>query len=312
MSCPSCGHENREGARFCGSCAAPLSGDVACPGCGAANPSGQPFCDACAHPLEGGPAPSVRPTPVSYTPKHLADRIFNTRSAVEGERKHVTVLFADLVDSVPLFERTDPEEMHALMDRCFQAILPEVHRYEGTINQFQGDGFMALFGAPLALEDAPRRACMAALAVQEALKPLSEEVRTRHGVEHQWRIGIHSGLVVVGRIGDDLRMDYTAVGDTTNLAARLEKAAPPGGVLISDTTRRLASEFFEYDDLGTVDLKGKSKPTRVFRVLSERRVSRIEAAVRGAHIGGNWEARRRGFADAQAFWEETLLACPGG
>jgi class 3 adenylate cyclase len=226
--------------------------------------------------------PTPERDPRSYTPKHLADKILRSKSALEGERKHVTVLFCVLVDSTPLAERVGPEEMHAVMDRCFQIILERVHGYEGTVNQFLGDGVMTLFGAPLALEDAPRRACLAALAIQEALEPVRHEVRARHGVDLQWRIGIHSGPVVVGRIGDDLRMDYTAVGDTTNLAARLEKAAPPDGILISETTHRLVSGLFEVEDLRQLQLKGKSKPTRAFRVLSERRVSRIEAA---AHTG---------------------------
>jgi predicted ATPase/class 3 adenylate cyclase len=289
--CPSCGQENREGARFCGACAASLAPELACASCGALNPAGQKFCDACGHPFGAaaplvpvGPdptasqaAPSARLAPASYTPKHLAERILDSRAAIEGERKIVTVVFADIVDSVPLGERTDPEEMHALMDRCFQVILPEVHRFEGTINQFQGDGFMALFGAPIALEDAPRRACLAALAIQQAVEPIRQEVMQRHGVDLRWRIGIHSGPVVVGRIGDDLRMDYTAVGDTTNLAARLEKAAPPGGILISEATRRLVSGLFVTEDMGSQQFKGKTEPTHMHRVIAERELSRMEA-----------------------------------
>jgi class 3 adenylate cyclase/tetratricopeptide (TPR) repeat protein len=228
--------------------------------------------------LSAAPAVPER-DPRDYTPKHLADKILQSKSALEGERKQVTVLFADIVDSVPLAERTDPEEMHALLDRCFQLILPEVHRFEGTVNQFQGDGFMALFGAPLALEDAPRRACLAALAIQRVLEPLRREVRERHCAEFRWRIGIHSGPVVVGRIGDDLRMDYTAVGDTTNLAARLEKAAAPGAILISDATRRAIEGLFELEDCGEIQLKGKAESTHAWRVLSERKRTRLEAEV---------------------------------
>jgi class 3 adenylate cyclase/tetratricopeptide (TPR) repeat protein len=191
----------------------------------------------------------------------------------------VTVLFADVVDSTPLAERLDPEEMHALLDRSFQLVLDEVHRYEGTINQFTGDGVMALFGAPLAVEDAPRGAVLAALAIQRALAPLDAEVRERHGMPFLWRIGINSGPVVVGRIGDDLRMDYTAVGDTTNLAARLEQAALPGTVLISEATEHLVSGFFELRDLGALGVKGKSQPVHAFSVLGGRNVAgRIEAA----------------------------------
>jgi class 3 adenylate cyclase len=217
--------------------------------------------------------------PRSYTPQHLVDRILSQKSTLEGERRHVTVLFADVANYTPLVERADPEAMHALMDRCFRRILDEVHGYEGTVNQFTGDGVMALFGAPLALEDAPRRAVCAALGVQRAMTPLDEEVRGQYGTGFQMRIGIHSGPVVVGRVGDDLRMDYTAVGDTTNLAARLQALAPPGAVWISEATRQLVAGFFELRDTGTHAVKGKRESVHAFEVLAERRVSgRIEAA----------------------------------
>jgi class 3 adenylate cyclase/tetratricopeptide (TPR) repeat protein len=253
---------------------------------------GARFCDGCGHPTGAGaaaagdaaPAPGTAPRsgerdPRSYTPRHLVDRILTQKATLEGERRHVTVLFADVAGYTALAERADPEAMHVLMDRCFRRILDEVHRYEGTVNQFTGDGVMALFGAPLALEDAPRRAVLAALAIQRTIVPLDEEVQSRYGRRFAMRIGIHSGPVVVGRIGDDLRMDYTAVGDTTNLAARLQALGPPGGVLISESTRQLVAGFFELRDAGTQPVKGKSKPVHAFEVLSERAVSgRIEAA----------------------------------
>ena len=157
-----------------------------------------------------------------------------------------------------------------MMDRCFALLLDEVHRYEGTVNQFTGDGIMAIFGAPVALEDAPRRAVLAALGIQRALAPLREELAAAHGVDFRMRIGIHTGVVVVGRIGNDLRMDYTAVGDTTNLAARLQAAAPAGGVLVSEATARLVAGFFETRDLGELPLKGISGSRRAFEVLAER------------------------------------------
>ena len=200
------------------------------------------------------PAPETSERdPRAYTPKHLAQRILTSRSALEGERKRVTVLFADLAGFTSLSESRDPEEMHALMDRFFQLVLNEVHRFEGTVNQFLGDGAMALFGAPVALEDAPRRAVSAALAIQRGLAALGEETASQRRAALALRIGIHSGHVVVGRIGDDLRMDYTAVGDTTNLAARLQQLAPPGEVLISEATQRLVAGFFEFEDLGASD-----------------------------------------------------------
>ena len=277
MNCPTCGFENPAGFRFCGQCGATLTE------------------------TSSGPERDPR----AYTPRHLADRILTQRSALEGERKHVTVLFADVAGYTSLSERAGPDEMHMLMDRCFQLILPEVHRYEGTVNQFTGDGVMALFGAPLALEDAPRRAILAALGIQRVLEPLREDVRSEHGTEFQLRIGIHSGLVVVGKIGDDLRMDYTAVGDTTNLANRLQGQARPGSIVISEVTERLTRGYFELHDLGPARLKGMSEPVGIFDVLAERQVSgRLEAAAPGGwtpFVGREREltALREAFEDAE-------------
>jgi class 3 adenylate cyclase len=282
VNCPSCRHENRAGAAFCEACGTRLV--RACSGCGNELRPAARFCDACGQAVAGAVEPAA-PAPRDYTPPHLADRILTSRSALEGERKHVTVLFADVADYTALAERVDPEEMHALMDRCFQRILAQVHRYEGTVNQFTGDGVMALFGAPIALEDAPRRAVLAALELQRALEPLDAEVRERHGRGFRMRVGIHTGAVVVGRIGDDLRMDYTAVGDTTNLAARLQQSAGPGCVVISEATHGLVSGFFDVDELPPLRLKGKSEPVQAFEVHGERAVrGRIEAAVAGAGL----------------------------
>ncbi len=256
-----------------------------CPSCGELNPAGQKFCDACAAPLGASPevtAGSGRESqdPRAYTPKHLADRILTSKSAMEGERKHVTVLFADVVGFTALGERCDPEELHSLMDRAFRVILNEVHRFEGTVNQFTGDGVMALFGAPLALEGAPRNAVRAALAIHRGLSALDEEVRARWNRKFQMRIGIHTGPVVVGKIGDNLRMDYTAVGDTTNLAARLQQSAAPGSIVVSKTTEQLVRGYVDSRDLGTLQLKGKSAPVHAFEMIGERSMrSRIEATV---------------------------------
>jgi class 3 adenylate cyclase/tetratricopeptide (TPR) repeat protein len=279
VNCPSCRHENREGAAFCEACGTRLR--RTCSGCGNELRPAARFCDGCGQPVAGAVEPAA-PQPRDYTPQHLADRILTSRSALEGERKHVTVLFADVADYTALSERVDPEEMHALMDRCFQRILAQVHRYEGTVNQFTGDGVMALFGAPIALEDAPRRAVLAALGLQRALDALDAEVRARRGRRFRMRVGIHTGAVVVGRIGDDLRMDYTAVGDTTNLAARLQQSAGPGDVVISRATAALVSGFFELAELPPLQLKGVAQPVRAYRVQGERAVrGRIEAAVAG-------------------------------
>ncbi|MFI5215618.1 MAG: ATP-binding protein [Candidatus Limnocylindria bacterium] len=273
MRCGACQRENRLGARFCRGCGAALPNP--CPDCGAPAEPGSAFCDRCGARLApAGAAPRElagrAAGPAAYTPRHLAERILSTRAALEGERKHVTVLFADLVGSTEIAGRLGVDEMHALMDRCFALLLDEVHRYEGTVNQFTGDGIMAIFGAPVALEDAPRRAVLAALGIQRALAPLREELAAARDVDFQMRIGIHSGMVVVGSIGNDLRMDYTAVGDTTNLAARLQAAAPAGAVLVSEATARLIAGYFETRDLGPQLLKGVSRARRAFQVLGEK------------------------------------------
>ena len=171
--------------------------------------------------------------PKSYTPKHLAEKILTTRSAIEGERKIVTVMFADVAGFTSLSEKLDPEDVHGIMDGCFKILMDEIHQCEGTINQFTGDGVMALFGAPVAHEDHAQRACHAALAIQNRLKEYGERINRIHGIDFKMRIGLNSGPVVVGSIGDDLRMDYTAQGDTSNLAARMESSAQPGGIWVT-------------------------------------------------------------------------------
>jgi class 3 adenylate cyclase len=283
VNCRSCQQANPDDARFCNGCGAPLEVEVTCGGCQRVNPAGSRFCNGCGGPL-GAAAPgepaSGPPAPgsLAYTPPHLAAKILHNKAALEGERKHVTVLFADLADSTAIAAQIGPDEMHALMDDAFKPILTEVHRYEGTVNQFTGDGVMALFGAPVAVEDAPRGAVLAALGIQDALKAFEKRVLARTGYAFRMRIGIHSGPVVVGRIGDDLRMDYTAIGDTTNLASRLEQLAPPGGVVISTTTRRLVEGFFDLEALEPTHVKGIVDPVVAHRVLGARDVSgRMEA-----------------------------------
>ena len=201
------------------------------------------------------------------------------RGAVEGERKHVTVLFVDIVDSTRLAQRVDPEVMHRLMDQALRLMADAVHRYEGTVNQFLGDGLMALFGAPLALEDHAFRAVQAALTIRETVSGFSEQVKHEQGAEIRLRLGLNSGLVVVGTIGDDLRMDYTAVGDTTHLAARMEEAAEPGAIFITDATHRLVRDYVRTEPVGPVRVKGYPEPVSVFRVTGRRRRrSRLEVS----------------------------------
>jgi class 3 adenylate cyclase/tetratricopeptide (TPR) repeat protein len=266
MKCARCQSENRIGAKFCEQCGIAIP--RACSNCGSELSATAKFCANCGKPAaltESVPDPRA---PHIYTPKHLADKILNNRSALEGERKQVTVLFVDIVGSTSQSENLDPKEAHALMGRAIEIMVDEVHRYEGTVNQFLGDGVMALFGAPIAHEDHARRAVQAALAIQRALQPLDEELRSKGRSGLQVRQGLNTGLVVVGSIGTDLRMDYTAVGDTTNVAARLQHAAKPGSILISGRTRRLIEGYFELRSLGAMDLKGKAEKVVGFEVLS--------------------------------------------
>jgi class 3 adenylate cyclase/tetratricopeptide (TPR) repeat protein len=286
MICPACRHDNPDRAKFCLECGARLQ--RACPQCGTELPPGAKFCLECGHrvtpeePAAEAPAPT-RPADygsrlAAYTPKHLADKILKSRSALEGERRQVTVLFADLAGFTALAEKLDPEQVHQIIERCFELITAEVHRFEGTINQYTGDGVMALFGAPIAHEDAARRAVHAALGIQRALRDASHELEGKGGPAIRMRIGLNTGPVVVGRIGDDLRMDYTAVGDTTNLAARLQQQARPGSVLVSDATHKAVAGFFESLDLGELAVKGHA-PVRAFEILRQRgRRSRLEVA----------------------------------
>jgi class 3 adenylate cyclase/tetratricopeptide (TPR) repeat protein len=294
MVCGTCSADNPPQNRFCDQCGASL--DAVCPNCGGVVRPEARFCGACGKRLgeprvaeqrsqaDARPAPQAsvhlgsRSPVVGYTPRHLADKILRSRSALEGERRQVTVLFADIAGFTSLAEKLDPEDVHRIMDRCFELITAEVHRFEGTINQYTGDGVMALFGAPIAHEDGPRRAAHAALAIQRELRAYDREVQAQGGRPLQMRIGLHTGPVVVGRIGDDLRMDYTAVGDTTNLAARLQQTARPGSVVVSEATHGAIAGFFETLDLGEVAVKGRA-PARAFEVVRARpRRSRLAAA----------------------------------
>ena len=282
MNCPSCGHENTSGARFCDECAAPLSS--ACTACGAENAPGARFCNQCAAPLGRAPggARTVDRDPRSYTPKHLADKILQSKSALEGERKQVTVLFADVKGSMELAEQLDPEEWHGILDRFFQILTDGVHRFEGTVNQYTGDGIMALFGAPIAHEDHAQRACYAALRMRDAIRTFADDVRRRHGVDFSVRIGINSGEVIVGKIGDDLRMDYTAQGHTVGLAQRMEAAAESGKPYLSSVTAQLVEGFFELEDRGELSVKGVAEPVHVFGLLDVGRArTRIDRAPKG-------------------------------
>src|SRR5678815_139979 len=263
MKCPRCQHDNPQAARFCEECATPLA--RACSNCGMALSATAKFCHACAHPVAAGAAAPPR-SPETYTPKHLAERILTSKAALEGERKQVTVLFADLKGSMELLADRDPEEARKLLDPILERMMDAVHRYEGTVNQVMGDGIMALFGAPLAHEDHAVRACYAALRMQELVSRYAEEARHAHGANVQIRVGLNSGEVVVRSIGSDLHMDYTAVGQTTHLAGRMEQLASPGSILLTASTLELVEGFVAVKALGPVPVKGLPDPVEVYEV----------------------------------------------
>ena len=278
MECPQCRHANLPGTKFCGECGTRLQS--LCPACQTPNPPTNKFCSECGQRLaDAAPASAVAAPPVAtsarfaspeaYTPRHLAEKILTSKGAIEGERKIVTVMFSDVSGFTAMSEKLDPEDVHGIMDRAFEVILDAVHRYEGTVNQFLGDGVMALFGAPIAHEDHAQRALGAALSIQANLKPLAEDIERVHGIEFRMRMGINTGPVVVGAIGRDLRMDYTAVGDTTNLAARLLAIAKPGQIVASRRTQHLRDRLFGFEDLGDFQVKGKAEPVRAYAVTGE-------------------------------------------
>src|SRR5262245_5075405 len=234
-------------------------------------------------PPASAPAGTPGPAPLAYTPPYLAEKILTSRSALEGERKQVTVLFADLKGSTELIRDLDPEQAQALLDPALHAMMDAVHRYEGTVNQVLGDGIMALFGAPVAHEDHAVRACYAALAMQTAMRRYAEEVRRSHGLEMLARVGLNSGEVVVRAIGNDLHMDYSAVGQTTHLAARMEQLATPGSIRLTAATLRLAEGLVQVNALGQFPVKGLTEPVEVCELVGVSAIrGRLQAsAARG-------------------------------
>ena len=230
-----------------------------CTACGHTNRPNAKFCEECGTPQATAPSPSAAvpaPDPRAYTPRHLAERILTSRAAVQGERKAVTVLFADVQGSMALAEQVDAEEWHAIMNQFFAILADGVHRFEGTVNQYTGDGIMALFGAPLAHEDHAQRACYGALHLTATLRDYAQPLRRERGLQFSVRMGLNSGEVVVGAIGDDLRMDYTAQGHTVGLASRMEQLCEPGRAYLTDASAALVAGYFELEDLGLFTIKG--------------------------------------------------------
>ena len=264
MKCPNCEHENTVEAKFCDQCAAPLG--RTCSNCGSKVSSSAKFCPQCGHdlkPVADGPRFA---SPKNYTPQHLSDKILTSRAALEGERKQVTVLFADIKGSMELHGDRDPEAAQKLFDPVLECMIEAVHRYEGTVNRVMGDGIMALFGAPIAHEDHAVRACYAGLRMQETVARYADEVQRSHGVTVTIRVGVNSGEIVVCAIGNDLHMDYTVVGQTANLAARMEQMAKPGSVLTTADTLQLAEGYVAMKPLGPVPVAGLSHPLQIYEV----------------------------------------------
>ena len=280
VRCAQCQQNNPRSAKFCNACGARLEAD--CPTCGRANAPGSRFCNECGASLTDGAVPAAGSrfaSPHVYTPKHLAEKILSSRHALEGERKQVTVLFADTKGSTELLADLDPEDARKLLDPVLERMMEAVHRYEGTVNRVLGDGIMAIFGAPLAHEDHAVRACYAALAMQQAIRHYTADVRRAHGVEVQIRVGLNSGEVVVRDVGNNLHMDYSAVGKTTHLAARMEQLASPGTIRLTPDTLRLAEGFVQVTSLGPVPVKGIADAVEVFELTGTTLTrTRLQAA----------------------------------
>jgi class 3 adenylate cyclase/predicted enzyme related to lactoylglutathione lyase len=289
MKCPNCSFENAVDAKFCENCGQPF--ERVCPNCGKPVSANARFCKNCGFNLAGAAA-QAQPTPVTQSanldalrktaPLSVSQKILAERERTEGERKLVTALFTDIVGSTSLAEAMDPEDWREIVSGAHQRVSQAVYRYEGTIAQLLGDGVLAFFGAPLAHEDDAERAIRASLDILASIKQYAGELRQKKRVENfQMRVGLNTGLVVVGNIGSDLHMEYLAVGDTVNLAARMQSAAEPDTILISDNTQRLAASLFDFEDKGKITVKGKAEPIQVYRVLSERK-----GAVRARGIAG--------------------------
>jgi len=278
VTCPRCQATSREGARFCEQCGARLA--RACPSCGAEVAAEARFCGGCGAPLAPGASAAGRfGDAQTYTPKHLADKILTTRAQLEGERKLVTVLFADVKGSMELLADRDPEDARKILDPVLERMMEAIHRYEGTVNQVMGDGIMALFGAPVAHEDHAVRACHAALRMQETVGWYADELRRSQGIDVQIRVGLNSGEVVVRAIDSDLHMDYSAIGQTTHLAARMEQLARPGTALMTKDTLRLAEGYIEVRPLGPVPVRGLAESVDIFEIVRAGAVrSRLQAA----------------------------------
>jgi class 3 adenylate cyclase/tetratricopeptide (TPR) repeat protein len=291
MKCPKCQTENPEARKFCRECGEKLL--LVCPECNAENLPGDKFCGECGHKLDIPPKEATKPLSQEekiekiqkYLPKGIAEKILAQRDRIEGERKQVTVMFCDMEGFTGLSEKIDPEEVYSIMDQVYEILIHKVHDYEGTVNEMTGDGIMALFGAPIALEDAPQRAIRSAYAIHLEMTRFNDKMKQeKEGLPQQkMRIGIHTGPVVVGSLGNDLRVEFKAVGDTVNLASRMENLAEPGTTFVTEDTFELTEGFFRFEALGEYAVKGKEGKIKAYRVIapSTRRTRFDVSAERG-------------------------------
>ena len=266
MQCPKCQFENPEGIKFCGQCGAKL--ERLCPNCNSLSPPTFKFCGECGHeldiPIEKLPKDlsfDEKLTKIQkYLPKGLTEKILAQKDRIEGERKQVTVMFCDMEGFTSLAERLGPEEAYDIVDQVYELLIHKVHDYEGTVNEMTGDGIVALFGAPIALEDAPQRAIRSAMAIHREMARLSDRMKEDRGgmLPLKMRVGIHTGPVVVGTVGNNLRVEFKAVGDTVNLASRMEGLAEPGTTNVTDDTFKLTEGFFRFEAQGEKKVKGKA------------------------------------------------------
>jgi len=274
ITCPNCGHENPPGVAVCAQCANPLVN--LCPNCGFENPRGFKFCGNCGTNLLTANLARLSNTEQlrrlrGLIPSHLVDKILNASKQIEGERRTVTILFADVVGFTTISEKLDPETVYTIIDESVSAFRDEIYTHEGTLDKFMGDGVMALFGAPVAHEDDPARALRCALGMQGALKRVNDALVAKHGITLQMRIGLNLGTVVVADIGADLKMNYTAMGDTVNVAARLQSVAEPGTILASRAVYEETRALFEFSELGSIRVKGRIEPVEIYQIVSAKR-----------------------------------------
>jgi len=276
MECINCHFENQEEMQFCGKCGAKL--ENLCPQCKFSNPPQFAFCGKCGQQFAVSSGPSPKDIPFDekltkiqkYLPQGLTEKILSQRDRIEGERKQVTVMFCDMEGYTPLTEMLGPEAAYSIMDQVYEILIHKVHDYEGTVNEMTGDGIMALFGAPIALEDATQRAVRSSLAVHREMTKFNDKLRSegQRISPLKMRIGIHSGPVVVGTLGNDLRVEFKAVGDTVNLTSRIEGLAEPGTTYVSNDTFQIVEGFFRFEALGEKKVKGKIEPLKVYRVIA--------------------------------------------